>query len=631
MKTKQLWVRGLRSAVASAGVLALVGAAGAAGAGIATAAPGDSFTAPLCEGTDFTPLPEQITLTGERLENYNNGYVVPLYGNKPDDPLTVQYAPLCGVRNVDGTPIAEWMYCTDAAKSTCGGVAPEGWRDPSTRTDPTDPSSGELVEEGTPLNDWGSPVGPNEPQTGNPKLSGDQEKLIAYLLQHPIAWEGGATTDNTSMANRNALQDAVWCISDYDTAGNTAVCDQYLSEEKQAEILAGLPDDAAAVLELERAVPAPGDEIGVGETARFTLTTNIYDTPLTLNLPDGATVEVCEGAATIAGDAITVEGAGDASTSVTLCVTSDAEMTADLTVGATLPSVKNIQWNQATPISDPPAGWEGRWDCQVFATFDTQKPTLRDDASVTFVEDEEAGGTGSLGSLGSLGSTGGSLAGSLGSAALGSLGSLGDTGSGSTGEFGSTGDTGSGSNGETGSGSLGSLGDLGSTGDTGSGSNGEGGTGSAGDVVTGSLGSLGAGSAAVGSLGSSGSTAGSLGAGSAVAGSLGSLAAGGALGSEGGSLGSQHPEQPGQPEAPEQPGQPETPEQPGTPGNGGETNGGGSGGQSDTTGQQAERPHAINGGSAGVGFNAETGVGLAVALLVLGGAGAFVAMRRMRR
>ncbi|WP_305092224.1 hypothetical protein [Prescottella sp. R16] len=300
--------------------------------------------------------------------------------------------------------------------------------------------------------------------------------------------------------------------------------------------------DTEAVLDLSRTEPAPGDELSVGETARFTLTTNLVDQPLTLTVPAGATVEVCEGDATLVGDTLTVaKAAGDTAT-VVLCVTSDQEGTVDLSVAGIPSGDKSIRWNQANSDITHAYPDEAYLDCQVFATFD-EKEQLTSAATVTFVDEDGAGaGSGIIGSedTGSLG------LGSLGSLALGSLG-LGSLGSGS-------------------------LGDLGSS------------------DPNGSLG-----------------------------------------GDDQGSLGGSTDPQPTTPSQPTP--QPTTPSQPTTPqtpddnqGNGGQNNGG----QPGDKAPQGERPHAIDGGGAEMSTATRTGAGLAIALLALGGLGAFVAVRRMR-
>ncbi|WP_137724659.1 hypothetical protein [Prescottella subtropica] len=456
MRARSLMSRGVRGGIAALGALALVGGAsvGVAAAdpaapalpkieipGITTAA---SFTAPTCEATDWNPTDQQLTLTGSRLESYNAGNVVPMYGNWPETAYTVE-PPVCGVRQVDGQPVAEWMYCTDAIRSTCSNLDGDG----------------NVLNSTT-----GTPAGPMLPQETNKRLTDDQVKIVSYLLQHGIDWDanyptyGGRSTrtDNSSQPNRQALQMAVWCVTDgrnYGSPEDAVNCDTYLSTAKKDEILALAPA-AESVLDLVRTEPTPGDELPVGETAKFTLTTNLVDQPLALTVPAGATVEVCEGDAVIDGDTLTIaKTAGDTAT-VVLCVTSEQEGTVDLSVAGAPSGDKSISWNQSDADTLHDYETEGYLDCQVFATFDKKKQ-LTSAAAVTFV-DEDGTGSGIVGSedTGSLG------LGSLGSLALGSLG-LGSLGAGSLGDLGSA-DLGSSDlNGSLG-GDQGSLGgSLGST------------------------------------------------------------------------------------------------------------------------------------------------------------------------
>ncbi|WP_305092222.1 hypothetical protein [Prescottella sp. R16] len=97
MRTNSLMSRGLRGGIAAFGALALVSGASV---GVASADPGlpglpkitvpgipdTGFTAPACEATEWTPTDLQLTIDGSRLESYNAGNVVPMYGNKPDTP-----------------------------------------------------------------------------------------------------------------------------------------------------------------------------------------------------------------------------------------------------------------------------------------------------------------------------------------------------------------------------------------------------------------------------------------------------------------------------------------------------------------------------------------------------------------
>ena len=545
MRINRVFSDGAKGVLATVSVLALVGGAsvgvaaadprvpgsGTAVESVAAPIAADPFEAPACEFTSWVPSELQLTITGSRLASYNDGNVVPMYGNNPDTSYH-EMAPICGVRQVAGEPVAEWMYCTDATLNTCARLDTDG----------------NPVREGA--NSEDILVGPTVPTLTNPRLSDDQVAIVGFLLQHGIDWptnhypSGESTrTDNTTRSNRQALQFAIWCISDeHDVFGDPrdrAKCTELLDADRQQRILDSIPD-TAETLELTRTDPASG-RLEVGQTASFALRTDFIDQPLTVTVPAGATVEVCEGEATLVGDTLTVAGtAGDTAT-VVLCVTSDQPGDVAITVGGTPEGDKLINWNQADP------------ECQVFATFDEHKQ-LTSSGSVTFGSDDEGdsdgGDTGSLGS-GSLGTGGtGSLA--LGSLALGSVGlGLGSLGA------------------------SGSLGENGSLGDSGS----------------------------VGAHGSTGS---------------------GKPDDDAGSIDPMPRPEPEQSPAPTPtiPAAPLIPSEP-SPDRG----------QVDVgnLAPKGERPHAIDGGGAELSSAVRTGAGLAIALLVIGGIGAVVTLRRLHR
>lgn len=560
----------------------------------------ESLAAPVCDHTNWTPLEIQTTISGERLDSYNDGNPVPLYGNDYNlADISSAFPPICGVREVNGEPVSEWMYCTDLLSDPCVG----------------------LDEEGRPIDYDGQPLGPNLPIGDNPRLDDDQSDIISYLLTHGIPWEhdyvGGLNfapgsettsthTDNSTQANRQALQDAVWCVSDYDNATSQDFknrCDQFLGTEVQQRILEAIPDAVSPILELSP--PTPG-ELPTGLTARFTVTTNLYHQPITVSADPFGVVTVCDGDATLTGNELIVEKPSGLTAEVTLCVTSNSPGEVTLSISGTPAGVENLKWNQAT------ANVGAASPCQVYATFDTTiGPTIEDSALVEFISSGTTG-SGSTGSLdaGSLivGSTGSAGSAGLGSTALGSLGSslpgssdLGsvDLGSSLPGSSGSTGSD-SGSLGSTLPGSTGS--DSGSLGSSGSDSGSRGSTGSA------DLGSAGTGSAALGSAG---------------LGSLGSAA-----------LGSQDTSSPGIPGLPgtstQQPTiPPPIPSSPGTTTSPapavipapqapkGQTGAG-----------KSSAPHAINAGDARMDTRSKVLVGTGVALLALSILGGLLAGRR---
>ncbi|WP_305092223.1 hypothetical protein [Prescottella sp. R16] len=114
----------------------------------------------------------------------------------PADTPYWEEPPICGVRQVDGQPVAAWMFCTDGASDTCAI----------------------LDENGNPVHGFtGEQVGPMLPRPTNARLDDDQAKVVGYLLQHGIEWNanypdyGGTATraDTASQPNRQALQRAV--------------------------------------------------------------------------------------------------------------------------------------------------------------------------------------------------------------------------------------------------------------------------------------------------------------------------------------------------------------------------------------------------------------------------------------
>lgn len=329
------------------------------------ALPASAFTASMCEGTetvDSYPGSNELKIAGERLENYNDGNVVPLYYNGNSAGTSV-VAPVCGVREVDGIgPQSEWMYCTDVDLDTCDET--KGDRPGFTREDSF------------------RPVGPTIPVSGNSRLDNDQELIISYLLQnpHPLTsvTPNGVADDSTS-GNRVNRQLLVWCISDWKGGvhlngdGNEIVdCDADLGSAEQDRILEIMK--AEPTLGIELTGPISGT-VATGGKATFTVSTNLYGKRLTVNVPTGAEVELCEPSsnAKLTGNTLVVTGSGNDSTDVKLCVTSAAGGNVKVSVSGTPSSHESIHWNNAGA------------ECQVFATFDTvQQSKLGGDAVVTF-------------------------------------------------------------------------------------------------------------------------------------------------------------------------------------------------------------------------------------------------------
>ncbi|MDI9919092.1 hypothetical protein, partial [Rhodococcus sp. IEGM 1379] len=315
----------------------------------ARALPAAAFPAPLCEGTDYTPASFMTTIDGVRLDHYNAGNIVPMYGNtaRPDAPLAVQ-APVCGVRQTSAGPESEWMYCTDYTLDACSGIDPETGL-------PVDKHNGEL--------------GPTVPVSGHPGLTDDQNLIISWVLQNPVETSFGVADDQNS-DNRVSRQALVWCVTDYDQF--TSFCDGFFPASAQATILSRIQADPT--MELALTDPTTGT-VATGGTATFTLTTNLYETPITLTLPAGASITVCAdgGNATLTGSQIVVHGSGSTPAAIRLCVTDPDGGTTELSAAVSPPSVENLHWNTAGD------------QCQVFASFDTVQPnSIEAAASVVF-------------------------------------------------------------------------------------------------------------------------------------------------------------------------------------------------------------------------------------------------------
>lgn len=130
----------------------------------------EPFRAPLCPGTTTNDpaagdlgVADLTMVFGERLASYNAGHIVPLYDLNGYGRET--FPPLCGVRYVEGVgPVSEWMFCTDLFSKVCGDTLPDGTL-----------ADGNL--------DAATPIEPMERLDGNDRITRDQERLVAYLIQ----------------------------------------------------------------------------------------------------------------------------------------------------------------------------------------------------------------------------------------------------------------------------------------------------------------------------------------------------------------------------------------------------------------------------------------------------------------
>lgn len=331
-----------------------------------------AFEAPRCEGTTSNnpasgdgAVSNLLSVFGGRLAAYNAGGIVPLYDSSGYN--TGAYPPLCGVRYVAsvGGPVSEWMFCTDLKSHVCGD---------------TD-GNGNLVEGNT-------PIAPFEKKSTNPKLSADQEKVISYLIQNGHSYDGVGNQAwggvSTAVANENsnkrmALQSLIWCVSDTPPAGSDllATCNNSMNAAEQARILALVPGNPTVTLDFD----SSGSTLAVGDTAKFKLTTNLFDQPISVTQTGTATapLTVCEGTATLTGGTLTVPGNGSASArAITLCAKATTAGGTNVAATAKPASTTHIGWNQSPTVVD------GK-PCQVFAAFySNQQASVSDSAAATF-------------------------------------------------------------------------------------------------------------------------------------------------------------------------------------------------------------------------------------------------------
>lgn len=339
------------------------------------------FSAQECEGTTFLDptnaegvVGDLTRVFGQRLAEYNAGHAVILYDAFGDNNNNA-YPPVCAVRHVDGVgAVSEWMFCTDYYSHVCSGVDADG---------------NLLDGDGNPIPGLDTLEGRNE------KLTADQEKVIAYLVQHGSETYDGVgyfsfsdadrAVSNGDSWERAALQVLVWCISDPVTNATNPTeverqqtCEANMGPERQAEILAGIPDDPSLD------VTGPVAALQPGETAEFSITTNVSEPALTVAVDGVAgTLAVVSGPGVLADGRLQVTTDGDPVT-VVLGYTADDEGAVDLEVTAAPTATAHIGWNQSPGVSD-----DGR-PCQVFATFHVDDQVILSGAAVaTFAIDDE--------------------------------------------------------------------------------------------------------------------------------------------------------------------------------------------------------------------------------------------------
>ncbi|MFJ2353511.1 hypothetical protein, partial [Glutamicibacter sp. NPDC087673] len=315
------------------------------------------FMAPRCEGSTLgnpettgpDAYPNLLLVSGERLENYRDGHVVPLYDSYGY--ADGSYPPLCGVRYdaAADSPISEWMFCTDIGSKVCGDVLPGGQ-----------------------LGEVDVSVNPMEELAGNPRLDADQERLVSWLIHHESAYQGvgsyawGGTTVASATrgtGERTALQTLIWCISDWPEASEAdrlTTCEASMNQQEQQRILSLIPVAEEYLLELN----PENSTVQVDDAAVLQLTTNIYGQPISLSTSSNAAIDLCEAmdGVVLAGTQLTLDApaSGD-SAAIDLCVVASEATELSLNASVKPAQTVNIVWNQSQN--------NGEVVCQVFAGF----------------------------------------------------------------------------------------------------------------------------------------------------------------------------------------------------------------------------------------------------------------------
>ena len=338
----------------------------------------DPFVAPPCPGEISGDLenadgnvPNLLLVFGQRLADYNAGKVVLLHSNGGTNTTENYIPPSCGTRYVEsvGGPVSEWMYCTDLDSHTCGGTDAEGHL---------------LNQDGERIDGMGY-------LPGNPRLTRDQEKLIAYLIKNGHEYDNPNFFSEVSFADpygngqqRAALQLLLWCISDPGSMaawnGPGTACVNSMDAAEQARLLALIPDDPVIEIDLG----GPSVTLAPGETAEITLRTNLYEQPIALTSSGlTGTLTVLSGDVDLGTDDIVVHGT-DASvlTTVRLGFTSNGIGTVEFEASAHPDAVEHLAWAQSPGVSSSDGV-----PCQVYATFrSSELSTVSDRASATFAD-----------------------------------------------------------------------------------------------------------------------------------------------------------------------------------------------------------------------------------------------------
>ena len=318
------------------------------------------------------PVSNLLSVFGDRLDSYNAGNVVPLYDAYGTNDAAVPgggYPPVCGVRYDAATngPISEWMFCTDYTSLVCSGVNAQG----------------QLVDKDGNVLPWKTNV------PGNPKLDPETEKMIVALINGSWSYSGTGYFDfpDTSVAQtdgssnqRVALQELVWCLTDPPSSSATgteaeryATCEDSMSDERQAEILASVPDAP----EFSVALEGSGSGLVVGDTATFIVETNILNRGIEITVTGPANaLTVVSGPATLIGSTLTVTGTGP----VRLSVVGTGAGSVELRGATETVASEHLAWHQSQRT-------DSGEQCQVFATMFGTPVQISESDTVAFADE----------------------------------------------------------------------------------------------------------------------------------------------------------------------------------------------------------------------------------------------------
>ncbi|MGW6005230.1 hypothetical protein ACWFNS_05370 [Oerskovia enterophila] len=304
----------------------------------APASPVGEFHAAMCPGaTDHDPRwsgPDYYTdltlVSGERLEAYNAGQLVPLYDVDGTADVS-SHPPLCAVRYDAATdgPVSEWSFCTDALLNTCNNLLPGG-----------------VLAEGDvpiPFPTLATPQRLNEQQLAA------VDTMIRDGYTSPRGHVGRA---DGAVSERLVLQSMIWCVTD------GINCDMFGLDNDEITRLANIVREWGDVTATNPTV-RPGQEIS------WELRTTVFDSPITIT--SDVPVRVCEesaGHAELASDGtLVVRDAPTYPAEVRLCA--DAVADEGVVVLTARGGGDGTSYHQSD-VTSTPLGEA----CQVYATWE---------------------------------------------------------------------------------------------------------------------------------------------------------------------------------------------------------------------------------------------------------------------